>query len=69
MTYLLVWAPEGRLIATVEATDKCAARRKAPKPYRQYLGEIAAIEDICTCKHTRDMWGMCEVCMLKGVKP
>ncbi|MGA8622858.1 MAG: hypothetical protein WB660_30585 [Candidatus Sulfotelmatobacter sp.] len=25
MKYLLMWAPEGRMIAEVEATDRCAA--------------------------------------------
>ena len=39
-TYRLIWAPEGKTIAVVEAKDVSAARRKAPKPYRKYLGEI-----------------------------
>jgi len=38
--YDLYWAPEGRKIATVEAKDARSARRKAPKSYRRYLGEI-----------------------------
>ena len=39
-TYVLTWAPEGRVIAKVEANSVKQARRKAPKPYRKYLGEI-----------------------------
>lgn len=41
-TYKLYWAPEGKLIATVKARTESAARRKAPQPYRKYLGEIYA---------------------------
>lgn len=40
MKYNLYWAPEGRIIATVEAANPRQARRKAPQPYRKYLGEI-----------------------------
>lgn len=40
--YDLIWTPEGRKIATVVARDASAAIRKAPKPYRKYLGEIYA---------------------------
>lgn len=39
----LFWSPEGRQIATVEATSSRAAKRKAPQPYRQYLGEMYAV--------------------------
>jgi hypothetical protein len=38
--YELYWSPEGRKIATVEASTAKAAKRKAPQPYRKYLGEI-----------------------------
>ena len=38
------WAPEGRIIATVEARTERAAIRKAPRPYRRYLGELYATE-------------------------
>ena len=41
-TYKLYWAPEGRVIAVVVARNPRAAIRKAPKPYRRYLGEIYA---------------------------
>lgn len=46
MTFFdLFWAPEGRCIASrVYARDKHAAIRKAPMPYRRYLGEIYAVE-------------------------
>ena len=36
----LYWAPEGRKIATVVAKSAWEAKRKAPPPYRKYLGEI-----------------------------
>jgi hypothetical protein len=39
-TYRVFWSPEGRQIATVEARDARSAKRKAPKPYRKFLGEI-----------------------------
>lgn len=38
--YDLYWAPTSQTIATVRAKDEHAAIRKAPKPYRKYLGEI-----------------------------
>lgn len=41
-TWRLFWIPEGRCIATVQARTARAAIRKAPRPYRQYLGEIYA---------------------------
>lgn len=34
------WSPTGQKIATVKASTARAARRKAPSPYRKYLGEI-----------------------------
>lgn len=43
-TYELFWSPEGRRIATVQAKDAKAAIRKAPLPYRKFLGEIYAVE-------------------------
>lgn len=44
----LYWVPEGRPIARVCARDESAARRKAPQPYRKYLGEIGVdrVEDL-----------------------
>ncbi len=39
-TYRLIWSPEGKTIGVVVAKDVASARRKAPKPYRKYLGEI-----------------------------
>ena len=41
-TYRLIWSPEGREIAIVQARTARAAIRKAPQPYRKYLGEIYA---------------------------
>lgn len=40
--YRLIWSPEGKYISTTRAKDAAAARRKAPMPYRKYLGEIYA---------------------------
>jgi hypothetical protein len=38
----IYWAPEGRMVATVSARTARAACRKAPLPYRRYLGEMYA---------------------------
>lgn len=38
----LIWAPEGKPIGRVFALSTSAAIRKAPQPYRKYLGEIRA---------------------------
>lgn len=43
-TFDLYWSPEGRKIATITARSESAAIRKAPKPYRRYLGEIYAVK-------------------------
>lgn len=43
-TWALTWAPEGKPIGTVKARTARAARRKAPLPYRKYLGEIGVEE-------------------------
>jgi hypothetical protein len=40
MQWKVFWSPEGRCIATVEAKTARQAKRKAPMPYRKYLGEI-----------------------------
>ena len=40
----LFWAPTGQPLAKVEAKDARSAIRKAPPPYRKYLGEIYAEE-------------------------
>jgi hypothetical protein len=44
-TYDLFWSPEGKRIATVQARNARAAKRKAPMPYRRYLGEIYAVSE------------------------
>ena len=41
-TWAIFWAPEGRRITLVAASSSTAAKRKAPKPYRKFLGEIYA---------------------------
>ena len=39
----LYWSPEGRKIAVnIEATTAQKAIRKAPQPFKKYLGEIYA---------------------------
>jgi len=43
-TWNLFWSPTGQQIATVEARTRRAAIRKAPRPWRQFLGEIYAEE-------------------------
>lgn len=43
-TWRLIWGPEGRTIATVTASTYRQAIRKAPAPYRRFLGEIRAEE-------------------------
>jgi len=43
ITYNVYWAPEGRVIATVQARSMRAAKRMAPAPYRAYLGELYCI--------------------------
>jgi hypothetical protein len=64
----LYWGPEGRKINTVYAQTMRAAIRKAPKPYRRYLGEIYAVETNpqvgkhpdCLCDHAR-LVGHCPI--------
>ena len=41
-TWHIYWAPEGHIIATVQARNARAALRKAPLPYRKYRGELYA---------------------------
>ena len=43
-TFTVYFAPEGRPIAVVEAKTERQAIRKAPKPYRRYLGELYAVK-------------------------
>jgi hypothetical protein len=42
-TYDVYWSPEGRIIARVVARNAREAIRKAPMPYRKYLGELYAV--------------------------
>ncbi len=41
-TWQVFWSPEGRCISIVSARTARAAIRKAPMPYRKYLGELYA---------------------------
>jgi hypothetical protein len=50
-TYTIYWSPEGRPIATVQAKTPRAAIRKAPYPYRRYLGEMYAVRYVSTIAH------------------
>lgn len=43
-TFDIYWSPEGRKIATVTANDVKAAKRKCPKPWGKYQGELYALE-------------------------
>lgn len=43
-TFRLIWGPTAECIGIVEARDVCAAIRKAPLPWRRFLGEIRAEE-------------------------
>ena len=43
-TWALRWGPTGQDIGTVQAKSASAAKRKAPMPYRKFLGEIGATE-------------------------
>lgn len=43
-TFDVYWAPEGRLLVTVEANGIARAKRMAPPPYRKYLGELYVLE-------------------------
>lgn len=42
-TWTVYWGPTGAAIATVTARSARAAIRKAPYPYRRYLGEMYAV--------------------------
>jgi hypothetical protein len=43
-TWTVYWSPEGRPICLVQANTERQAIRKAPQPYRKYLGEMYAVE-------------------------
>jgi hypothetical protein len=43
-TFELFWGPTGRAFALVSATTVLAAKRKAPRPWGRYQGEIYAKE-------------------------
>lgn len=40
----IYWAPEGRIIATVDAFDATSAKQQTPAPYRRYPGEVYVTE-------------------------
>jgi hypothetical protein len=42
----IFWSPEGRVIATVEAKTAVEAKKKTPKPYKKFMGEIYVEEVI-----------------------
>lgn len=43
-TFRLIWGPTAQEIAVVQARDPRSAIRKAPHPWRKFLGEIRAEE-------------------------
>jgi hypothetical protein len=43
-TFLLFWGPTAQHIATVQASSPSEAKRKAPLPYRRFVGEIYATD-------------------------
>lgn len=43
-TFRLIWGPTAECIGEVSAHTACAAVRKAPMPWRRFLGEIRAEE-------------------------
>lgn len=36
----IIWSPEGRTIATVNAKDAVKAKKQTPAPYKRYPGEV-----------------------------
>jgi hypothetical protein len=52
-TWKVYWSPEGKCIATVQARTARSAIRKAPKPYRKFLGELYAVEQKPMSEHLR----------------
>jgi hypothetical protein len=42
----IFWSPEGRVIATVEAKTAVEAKKKTPKPYKKFMGEVYVEEVI-----------------------
>ncbi len=43
-TFRLYWAPDAHTISVVEASSAAEARKKAPKPYKKFLGEVGVEE-------------------------
>lgn len=41
--WAVFWSPTGKVIATVRARTEREAKRKAPLPYRKFLGELYAL--------------------------
>lgn len=55
-TFKLVWSPEGKEIARVQAKTIQQAKKKTPQPWKKYLGEVYA-EEIPTMRQvTADEW-------------
>lgn len=51
-TWQVFWSPTGAPITTVSARTARAAIRKAPMPYRKYLGELYATEKEKQCSNS-----------------
>ena len=41
--WVLIWSPEGRPIAVVNAISAIDAKRKTPKPYNKFKGEVSVM--------------------------
>jgi hypothetical protein len=39
-TFNIVWSPEGRTIATVDARNAESAKKQTPAPYNHRMGEV-----------------------------
>lgn len=66
-TYKLFWSPEGKCIATVQARDMKAAIRKAPQPYRKYLGEIYAESECNSLRSGARVAVKCDQCQMVSI--
>lgn len=62
--YRLIWSPEGKTIAIVEASDAKAAKKLTPAPYSKYLGEVA----VNRVGYRGAIWAKPGMLLLGGVK-
>jgi hypothetical protein len=60
--YRLFWSPTARDLGVFKARTARAAVRKAPLPYRRFLGEIYAVEVAHTHSTTQAPAQTCAAC-------